>query len=52
MRELGVDPDASVEDGEGVAGRVDVRGPIPYTPQPAPCYTEPPSCASASIFRR
>lgn len=31
MRELGVDPDASIEDGEGVAGRVDVRGPIPYT---------------------
>lgn len=31
MRELGANADASVEDGEGVAGRADVRGPIPYT---------------------
>ncbi len=31
MRTLGADPDASIEDDDGVAGRVDVRGPIPYT---------------------
>lgn len=31
MRELGADPHASVDDSEGVAGRLDVRGPIPYT---------------------
>lgn len=31
MRELGAGPNANVTDDEGVAGRVEVRGPIPYT---------------------
>jgi hypothetical protein len=31
LRELGADPDATAMDDEGATGRVEVRGPIPYT---------------------